>query len=73
MKKIKQNIETKFLMSQLSNHANALITMGCGRNIKPKRTKNGVNLHDVRTYPKIRRNELCDCGSGKKYKNCCMF
>lgn len=24
----------------------------------------------VRTYPKIRRNELCSCGSGKKYKKC---
>ncbi len=22
-------------------------------------------------YPKIGRNEPCDCGSGKKYKKCC--
>lgn len=21
---------------------------------------------------KVRRNDLCPCGSGKKYKNCCM-
>lgn len=26
----------------------------------------------VRTEPKIGRNELCPCGSGKKYKKCCL-
>jgi len=26
----------------------------------------------VRTEPKIQRNEPCPCGSGKKYKKCCM-
>lgn len=26
----------------------------------------------VRIHEKIRRNELCPCGSGKKYKNCCL-
>ena len=26
-----------------------------------------------RTTRKIGRNELCPCGSGKKYKNCCML
>ncbi len=25
-----------------------------------------------RTEPKIQRNEPCPCGSGKKYKNCCI-
>jgi SEC-C motif-containing protein len=25
----------------------------------------------VRSSPKIGRNELCPCGSGKKYKHCC--
>ena len=30
--------------------------------------------HDpyVREEPKIGRNELCSCGSGKKYKRCCI-
>lgn len=27
---------------------------------------------DVRTDPKIGRNELCTCGSNKKYKSCCI-
>lgn len=26
----------------------------------------------VREYPKISRNDKCPCGSGKKYKNCCL-
>jgi len=26
----------------------------------------------IRTEPKIGRNEPCPCGSGKKYKKCCM-
>ena len=25
-----------------------------------------------RQHPKVGRNDLCPCGSGKKYKNCCM-
>jgi SEC-C motif len=34
------------------------------------------NFGDVETYvrgsPKIGRNEPCPCGSGKKYKKCCL-
>ncbi len=26
----------------------------------------------VRSSPKIGRNDPCPCGSGKKYKKCCM-
>jgi preprotein translocase subunit SecA len=26
----------------------------------------------IRTEPKIGRNDPCPCGSGKKYKKCCM-
>ena len=36
-------------------------------NYKPKGT-----LHEVRTSPKIGRNQLCSCGSGLKYKKCCI-
>lgn len=28
---------------------------------------------EVRTEPKIGRNEPCPCGSGKKYKKCCAL
>ena len=29
-------------------------------------------IEPIRTQPKIGRNEPCPCGSGKKYKKCCM-
>jgi preprotein translocase subunit SecA len=33
----------------------------------------GIRLPSYkREEPKIQRNELCPCGSGKKYKNCCL-
>lgn len=25
-----------------------------------------------RSKPKLKRNQLCPCGSGKKYKKCCL-
>ena len=38
------------------------------RNLK----SNAVKYENIRTEPKIGRNEPCPCGSGKKYKNCCL-
>ncbi len=31
-----------------------------------------VNAVPVRTEPKVGRNDPCPCGSGKKYKQCCL-
>jgi len=33
--------------------------------------KSEVNRTVVNQEPKVGRNDLCPCGSGKKYKNCC--
>ena len=38
---------------------------------KPKSEKPKVQMTVVNETPKVGRNELCPCGSGKKYKNCC--
>lgn len=40
--------------------------------IIPKIKVNPGKLVKVRTTPKINRNEQCPCGSGNKYKNCCL-
>lgn len=32
----------------------------------------GSNVIDINTKKKVGRNNPCPCGSGKKYKNCCM-
>ena len=31
-----------------------------------------AHTQKVREHKKIGRNDLCPCGSGKKYKNCCL-
>lgn len=46
-----------------------LNTPVAGEQAKPDQTKTVQT--PVRKGPKIGRNELCPCGSGKKYKNCC--
>ena len=39
---------------------------------KKGRESLGIKLTPYkREYPKIGRNELCPCGSNKKYKKCC--
>lgn len=38
-------------------------------NSKPTNSDSQTNLS---TSTKIKRNELCPCGSGKKYKKCCL-
>lgn len=37
--------------------------------------RNGIKPREpiVNTTPKIGRNDKCTCGSGIKYKKCCMF
>jgi preprotein translocase subunit SecA len=35
------------------------------------RYKELLPVRDSKVNPKIQRNELCPCGSGKKYKKCC--
>ena len=43
------------------------------RDITPKCKYTGGVRVNVRTEPKIYRNSICPCGSGKKYKKCCAI
>ena len=36
------------------------------------KTWQSAHTQKVREHDKIGRNDLCPCGSGKKYKNCCL-
>lgn len=38
---------------------------------RKQREATAVPVRDSSTDPKIGRNEVCPCGSGLKYKNCC--
>ncbi|MBX3418050.1 MAG: SEC-C domain-containing protein [Pirellulaceae bacterium] len=37
----------------------------------PKKT-NVTPCSTIRSGPKVGRNDPCPCGSGKKYKKCCL-
>lgn len=39
---------------------------------KKEREANIQPIRNSKDNPKIGRNELCPCGSGKKYKRCCF-
>lgn len=38
----------------------------------PKNRSKAVPVRNSATDPKIHRNEPCPCGSGNKYKRCCI-
>ena len=42
------------------------------RNFGLSRKQREADIQPIRTTPKYGRNEKCHCGSGKKYKNCCI-
>ena len=43
-----------------------------GRKLYEQQLANNPNLQPHNADPKIGRNDLCYCGSGKKYKKCCL-
>ena len=51
---------------------------GCGHDHGPHDQHDHGHHHHapagpfVRSRPKVGRNEPCPCGSGKKYKKCCL-
>jgi uncharacterized protein YecA (UPF0149 family) len=38
----------------------------------PERLMKMVQAEDVKGVPKAGRNDPCPCGSGRKYKKCCL-
>lgn len=40
------------------------------KNVPFKYTKEDINPNDPNTWGKVSRNDLCPCGSGKKFKHC---
>jgi uncharacterized protein len=58
------------LLAGLSTAATAMY-----RHFEPHRRREAAGTREQATFwrrePRIERNDLCDCGSGKKYKKCC--
>ena len=75
-------IETGMIMDGVTNiqfedNQNAMEAMQSAIDASPSKMQQLMMRYQrpkqqVREYPKIRRNDPCPCGSGKKYKNCCL-
>jgi len=63
------NIEEEMIPFVLKAPPPFLSTVQWSSRDKPLPGKPGV----MRTIPKVGRNDLCQCGSGKKYKKCCLL
>ena len=61
----------KIILISLVFNGLDLITGIVGAIKNGEQIKSEVNRTVVNEGPKVGRNDLCPCGSGKKYKNCC--
>ncbi|WP_117149521.1 SEC-C metal-binding domain-containing protein [Paraliobacillus zengyii] len=61
-------------MWMLKGHTSVELKPAEQKQLKPLPTKEEKRskVVDIRSYKKIGRNEPCPCGSGKKYKKCCL-
>jgi hypothetical protein len=66
----KRDYYTKELLN-IYDRYNQIINTWAGYKDDDYNTKNTKN-EPYRSDPKIGRNDLCPCGSGKKYKKCCI-
>jgi hypothetical protein len=66
-KKIQEKESLKALSSDMYRNPPLLIT-----NPYPKEKENFSRPDPVVNEPKVNRNDKCPCGSGQKYKNCCL-
>ncbi len=46
------------------------LTYECPKHLSSQQNEKGIPYK--RSEPKIGRNQLCPCGSNKKYKHCCL-
>ena len=64
-------------MSEANNQNNEAMQAAISNNQMKKfeamaKAWKDAHTQKIREYKKIGRNDLCPCGSGKKYKNCCL-
>ena len=47
--------------------------VGSGTSNMTLSNSNDYNPREWKSEKKVRPNDKCNCGSGKKYKKCCMY
>lgn len=59
------------------SHYNPMMDNWVGTDMRQKRIEWGYRMGHIQSKPitsnKINRNAPCPCGSGKKYKKCCII
>ncbi len=72
----KEQIQLKAQKSRISKHIHESKGQGGGQ-YGHGRSENAsgaeVNAEPYHAAPKIGRNDPCSCGSGKKFKKCCLI
>lgn len=65
---------SEFAEYLLMSMAMGITQFDMGRDYLPNKKHKGElgNVRNSQENPKICRNALCPCNSGKKYKKCCM-
>jgi preprotein translocase subunit SecA len=65
----------KMFNDLLSNYESVLINTimkaGIAKETKPTQTEEASQRNEIIKGDEVGRNDLCPCGSGKKYKKCC--
>ncbi|MFA6963375.1 MAG: preprotein translocase subunit SecA [Patescibacteria group bacterium] len=66
-------VAQKMMADQASCSSSVASVMGKSKSVFDRMKENSTNgpASQVRTGAKVGRNDLCPCGSGKKYKKCC--
>jgi hypothetical protein len=67
---MKRNLMNK---SKLPRNLPAVDRQGVGAVMPGSTNINPMNPTQWTSEKKVRPNEKCPCGSGKKYKKCCMY
>jgi preprotein translocase subunit SecA len=56
--------------NQIETHHNKDQNINKNQTVKNKTKDTEIDPNNPSTWGKVGRNEMCPCGSGKKYKNC---
>jgi tetratricopeptide (TPR) repeat protein len=69
-----KHAESKFYKCELDEHNSGLVIDFCESALLGESTEYGIMIEPkLRSIRTPRRNDQCPCGSGKKFKKCCLF
>jgi uncharacterized protein YchJ len=72
--KLIKKYKSDYLGKEIFSSTTVLYSSACFDKLMSPSFENNPNKYFEKNYPygKVGRNNLCPCGSGKKYKKCCL-